>query len=56
MTTTLTFDVNEEIETTEDIVELPPFTDDHGDPGFNEKLAAINEILASCDLHPVPNE
>ena len=56
MTTTLILDYIEEIETTEDIVELPPFTGDHGDPGFDEELATINEVLASCDLRPVPNE
>ena len=37
-------------------VDLPPFTGNHGDPGFDEELATINEVLASCDLRPVPNE
>jgi hypothetical protein len=35
-------------------VDLPPFTDNHGDPCFDEEQATINEIFASCDLYPVP--
>lgn len=54
MTTTLILNVTEENEILEDIVELPPFTGDHGDPCFDEEQALINEIFASCDLYPVP--
>lgn len=46
----------EENLTEEEIVpeEIPVFTGDHGDPYFDEEQALINEVLARCDLHPVP--